>query len=104
MPGDGAAGEAAQAHPKGTINMPVPCLPKPRGSRQSPISHRHFYPQILLRSLNNSVVAADRLFFADKTRLAAKDARRYHLRPPVRNQAHVLQSIVGACSGITVSG
>ena len=38
MPGDGALSEAAQAHPKGSINMPVPCLPKPWGNLgQSPV-------------------------------------------------------------------
>ena len=31
MPVDGALSEAAQAQPKGSINMPVPCLPNPRG-------------------------------------------------------------------------
>jgi len=33
MPGNGAFSEAAQAQPKGSINMPVPCLPKPRGPK-----------------------------------------------------------------------
>jgi len=33
MPGDGAFSEAAQAQPKASINMPVPCLPNPRGPK-----------------------------------------------------------------------
>ena len=51
MPGNGAFSEAAQAQPKGSINMPVPCLQKPRGPGAEARPHRHCYPQILRRSL-----------------------------------------------------
>ena len=54
MPRYGLSSEAAQAHPKGTINVPGPCLPKPRGSGQSPSPHRHFYPLIHAKYLKKN--------------------------------------------------